>query len=95
MLDLLKNTEGDLVIAGNDLVIGVSDQQHREDLSIAEKGSIKQYPTAGVGARKFLEAEDPAGLLREIGLQFSADGMKVKSVGLDEQGRVKVEAPYA
>lgn len=94
MKDFLKDQTGDIVIAGNDLVIGYSDQQHREDLIVTEKGAIKQYPDAGVGAYKFLEAEDPAGLLREINLQFSADGMQVKKVGISDNGNIVVEAPY-
>jgi hypothetical protein len=95
MKDLLKDTSGDLMIAGNDVVAGYSDQQQREDLIIVEKGSIKQFPEAGVGAFKFLESEDGAGLLREISLQFSADGMDVKKVGVDVTGNIIVEAPYS
>lgn len=94
MKDFLKDINGDVAISGNDLLIGSSDQQHREDLILTEKGAIKQYPDAGVGAYKFLEAEDPAGLLREISLQFSADGMDVKKVGLDDSGKIIIEAPY-
>lgn len=95
MNDLIKDIDGDLAIAGNDIVVGYSDQQQREDLLIVEKGAIKQFPDAGVGAFKYLESEDGAALLREISLQFSADGMNVKKVGIDLDGNIVVEAPYS
>jgi hypothetical protein len=94
MIDLLKDTEtGDLRIEGDDLVLGVSDQQHRGDLLVTDKGAVKQFPDAGVGAQKFLEAEDKAGLLREIALQFGADGMTVRKLSI-EDGIIYPDAPY-
>lgn len=94
MNDILKDTDGDLLISNNDIVVGYSDQQHREDLLMVEKGAIKQFPGVGVGVFKFLESEDGAGLLKEISLQFSADGMDVQNVGLDNNGNITVIAPY-
>ena len=94
MKDLLHDTNGDLLIAGNDLVVGNSDLQHQQDLLLTEKGSIKQYPDAGVGSYKFLESEDEAGFLREIGLQFTADGMDVKELSVTADGKINVNADY-
>jgi hypothetical protein len=94
MKDLIKDNNRDLLIQNNDLVIGFSDQQHREDLILIEKGAIKQFPNVGVGAFKFLESEDAEGLLREISLQFSGDGMNVKSIELDNSGKIIIDAPY-
>lgn len=94
MKDFLKSDTGDFLIVNNDLAIGISDKQHQEDLLLTEKGSIKQYPDAGVGAYKFLESEDPGGLLREIALQFTADGMDVKELTLLPDGKIKVNAVY-
>lgn len=93
MKDLKKDINGDLEIANNDLVIGDSDDQHREDLLLCEKGSIKQFPDTGVGAYKFLESEDQSALLREISLQFSADGMNVKTVAV-QNGKIVIDAAY-
>lgn len=93
MVDLLKDMNADLQIVNNDLVMGQSDDQHREDLLLCEKGSIKQFPETGVGAYKFLESEDHATLLREISLQFSADGMNVKTVAM-QNGQIVIDAPY-
>ena len=94
MNDILKDTDGDALIVNNDIAVGYSDQQQREDLIMADKGSIKQFPGVGVGAFKFLESEDAAGLLREISLQFSADGMDVQKVAIDNSGNIIVIAPY-
>jgi hypothetical protein len=90
---LINSTDQDLVIENDDLVIGVSDKQHQLHLIMAEKGSVKQFPDAGVGAGSFLESEDQAGLLREISVQFTSDGMDVKSVGVID-GKIAVNAPY-
>lgn len=94
MTDLLLNTDGDIAIANDDLVIGYSDQQQQERLLLTEKGNIKQFADAGVGTLKFLEGEDVGSLLREISLQFTADGMNVKEVKLSDDGKILINAPY-
>lgn len=85
--------DGTLMIANGDLVIGDSDQQHQERLLLTEKGNIKQFPDAGVGALNYIEAEDPAELVREISVQFTADGMNVIEVKIDN-GQLLINAPY-
>lgn len=72
------------MIKENDLAIVVSDEQHKEHILTTEKGAIKQYPGIGVGLFTFLEAEDVAGLLREISIQFSADGMMVNKISMQD-----------
>jgi hypothetical protein len=93
MKDFVQNTNNDIAISGNDLLIDTSDQQQQERLLLTEKGNIKQFPMAGVGTLVFLEDEDETGLLREISMQFSADGMTVKKLKM-ESGRLNVNAPY-
>lgn len=96
MIDVLKDIagDGDLIIKNDDLVIGNSDLQHKQDLIVTEKGSIKQYPYAGVGAQTFLEAEDYPGFLREVSTQYTADGMRVEKLELTKQGVLNVAAAY-
>jgi hypothetical protein len=94
MKDFIKDADGDLLIKDNDLFIGNSDQQHQEDLLITEKGAIKQFLGTGVGIGKFLESEDPAGLLREINIQFTADGMKVNEIKITSEGKLSISADY-
>lgn len=84
MKDLKLDQSGDLMIKENDLAIVVSDEQHKEHILTTEKGAIKQYPGIGVGLFTFLEAEDVAGLLREISIQFSADGMMVNKISMQD-----------
>lgn len=94
MKDLLKDEDGDLLIKNNDLSVGISDKQHQYDLLLSDKGSIKQFPEAGVGAYKYLEGEDPAALLQEIALQFTADGMDVESIKFLPDGNLELKAAY-
>ncbi len=91
---LLDTATGDIKIDNDDLVIGLSDQQQQEHLLLTEKGNIKQFPDAGVGCLKFLESEDEGGLLREIGIQFTADGMNVKEVKVSSTGKILINAVY-
>lgn len=94
MKDLLKDSFGDVAIAGGDVVVATSDDKHRADLLLVEKGELKWAPAVGVGAQNFLEGEDVAGLLREINLQFSADGMTIKELRFLDDGRLAINAPY-
>lgn len=93
MNDVLLGEDYDLQIADGDLVVGLSDNQHQACLLLAEKGSFKQFPTMGVGLTNFLKDDSPADLLREVRLEFSTDGMKVKSLGM-ENGKLLIDASY-
>lgn len=92
MNDLILK-DGAIKTLNDDLYIGDSDQQQQSNLLLTEKGNIKQFPDAGVGALKFLESEDPAGLIREVSMQFTADGMDVKQVQYGN-GKLLINAPY-
>lgn len=93
MKDFLLDEDGDLLLNGSDINIGISNSQHREHLLLTEKGAFKQFPQVGVGAFKYLENEEPGALLREVSIQFSADGMKVEKVGF-ENGQLIIKADY-
>jgi len=93
MTDILLDQDGDIQINADDLVLGISDQQHKEHLLLTEKGAVKQYPEAGVGVFKFLESDEPSMLLREVSIQFTADGMKVEKVGFTNEG-LNIKADY-
>lgn len=94
MQDFLLDEDGDLMIEDGDLVIGFSDQQHQNDLLLIDKGNSKEFPELGVGIFKFLESEDRSALLREIKIQFNADGMNVTDVGYTEDGKIVFDAVY-
>lgn len=93
MKDILLTADFDLQIKDGDLVIGESNQQHQQCLILAEKGAYKQFPDLGVGVMTYLKDENPDELLREIRLQFSGDGMKVKRLAF-EGGKIQADADY-
>jgi hypothetical protein len=94
MKDFLIDSEtGDLAFANGDIKTGESDQQHQRLLLMTGKGAWKEFPATGVGAASFLEAEDPAGFLREVKAQFTADGMRVKKI-VFENNKLRIDANY-
>jgi hypothetical protein len=93
MTDILLNSDLDVAIRNGDLVLGESTSQQQQLLLITEKGSWKENPTVGIGAASYLEDEDPAGLLREIKLQFSQDGMAVNKIAFGNS-KIEIDANY-
>lgn len=96
MKDLLTSTStGDIQISGGDLVLGLSNAQHQEHLLIAQRGSIKQFPEAGVGIINYINEGDIDVMLREIRYQFEKDGMAVESISFDPNtGKLTHDAKY-
>jgi hypothetical protein len=95
MIDYLVDpVTGDLQIsAEGDLVRGDSTQQNQRALLFAQPGEYKQFPLAGVGLMNYLKDTDNNALLRQIRLQFSQDGMNIKSLAIID-GAIQVVAPY-
>jgi len=95
MIDLLLDTtDNDLLFdADGNFTTGTSDQQHQVLLLLLDKGSLKENPDAGVGAFKYLEAEQKGDFLRELRIQFSNDGMQVRKVAF-ENNKLSIDAPY-
>lgn len=94
MQDFLLDTDGDLRIVNDDVVYGESTNQHQQLLLITEKSAWKESPMVGVGARQFLENEDPAGLLNETRKQFTTDGMTVNKINYDVNKKLLIDAEY-
>ena len=80
MKDLILGEDGDLLSSHNDLYVGKSDEQHKHLLLTVQKGAIKQFPGTGVGIATYLESDDVGGLLREIAIQWTADGMTINKL---------------
>lgn len=93
MKDFLLDIDRDLLIKNDDLFIDTSDDQHREHLLLLEKGALKDNLGTGVGLTSFMENEDEAGMLREVSIQYSADGMAVKSVKYENNSLI-TQADY-
>ncbi|MBT1702964.1 hypothetical protein [Chryseosolibacter indicus] len=93
MKDFLLDFENKRLFENGDIRTGESDNQNKHLLIVSEKASFKEFPATCVGAANYLESEDVSGLLREVRSQFTADGMTVNKV-LIEDGKLKVDADY-
>ena len=71
---------GDLLLQNGDWVMGESTRQHQDHLLLAQKGELREFPTAGVGVHDWLLDETRNDLAREIKRQFEADGMDVLEI---------------
>lgn len=95
MKDLLLEVDtGEMACENGDLLVGISDNQHKQLLLKLNKGALKEFPTSCVGAANYIEAEDPAGFLREIRNEFKDDGMEVKKLGFDVNMLLSIDADY-
>jgi len=92
-MDLILDTDNDLDIIDNDLVMGDSAEQHQSLLLVSAKGEFKENPIATVGVLNFLEAENTNELLGEIRKCFAGDGMNVKKLAIDN-GKIIIDASY-
>lgn len=93
MIDLLVDSNNDLQIVNGDLLIGKSDGQHQKFLLMLEPGSVKEFPSVGVGITNFLESEDDGEMIAEIRKQFTGDGLAINKV-LVENGKIAIDANY-
>jgi len=95
MIDILLDpANNDLLLdAAGNIKLGNSDEQHQALLLLFDKGSLKENPDAGVGAFKYLEAEQPEEFLREVRMQFTMDGMDVTQI-VFEDNKLSIDAPY-
>ena len=91
--DILLDANFDLRIENGDFVIGESTAQHQQLLLMLNKGELKQYPTATVGAILYKNDEGPSEFIQEIATKFSQDGMNVNKIAV-EMGIIKIDAEY-
>lgn len=72
--DIQYGEENDLLVANNDLVYDVSDEQHIEDTINANPGWWKENFADGVGIRWYLNSDGQAQILaRSIKIQLTSD----------------------
>ena len=94
MFDIGLDSSEDLAIKNNDFVTTESTAQHQQQLILNNKGDFKQNPTVCVGAFNFLDDENYNELIRAISIEFSKDGMDVKSIKLNRDGYIISDAFY-
>lgn len=94
MLDYKQTPDGDLDFTNEDLSITESTTQHQRDLLLSGKGHIRQSPETGVDSIEYLQDNEPENYLRAVRIEFSNDGMNVKSVAVNQTGNLEIDAEY-
>lgn len=96
--DFLDDSNGDIAIVAGDLAIGFSDEQHVQDILVANKGEYKQHPLVGVGIANYLKSpislKSRRKLEKEISLQLEADSARSIIAEYSNEGKLKVAARY-
>ena len=86
MIDIGLTDAEDLSMDNGDFVAVESTAQHQRQLLLNNKGDFKQNPTIGVGVFAYFDDERFQELIRAVSIEFSRDGMDVKSVKLMPDG---------
>lgn len=94
MIDILLNENNELLFYGGDLESGESTEQHQQLLLLSNKGDWREYPTVGVGLVDYLKDDDLHTVLSDIKSEFQTDGMRIKTIALDESGNLNIDATY-
>ncbi|MBU4536992.1 MAG: hypothetical protein L6264_07280 [Weeksellaceae bacterium] len=94
MNDFLFDDSNAPLVNDGDFVVSESTYQHQKHLLMAEKGDYKQYPTAGVASKNYVERESPDEYARAIRQEFVADGMKVHTLAISPNLELSINAEY-
>ncbi len=92
--DILLTASFDLQIVAGDLAVGDGTAQHQQCLLLAAKGDYKQSPLIGVDLFRWLNDERPDDMMRELRLQFVADGMEINRLKLVPPSEITIDASY-
>lgn len=94
MTDIVLTEDEDIQVLAGDFTLSESTSQHQRQLILNNKGDFKQFPTLCVGAFEYFDDENFQGLIRAISVEFTRDGMDVKSVNLSPAGVIVSDAFY-
>ena len=94
MQDFRQDTNGDIDLTGGDIHLVESTVAHQRDLLFTGMGELKHSPTAGAGVHDFINDETPEAMLRMVRRKFIQDGQTVKSVKIDTNGQLVIDAYY-
>lgn len=94
--DFIVDSNGEMLIANGDFVVGESDQQHIEHILITYKGEWKQNPFVGIGLRSYLKAPKASTvvdqLTKNIRIQMKLDGFQLKTLKMEGLESIKIDA---
>lgn len=93
--DYLQDDNGDILIQNGDFIIGLSDNQHIEDIFQEFQGERKQFPFSGVGILSSLNAADVQGTINRAKAQLQAAGYQVDllDIYVDSSSKLRIEFP--
>lgn len=97
MIDLKQTADGDIDMTTGDVQWAATDratEQHKRDILLSAQGDYKSSPLVGVGIVEHLNGNDSATIRRDITIQLQKDGMTVRSVGIDTNGELTIDAEY-
>lgn len=89
--------EEDLLIAGEDFVLEVADQQNLQHLLLSQKGGYKEFPILGVGVKKYINSPDATSRLRlenEIDKQLTYDNFHVTTLDVNDLQNIRIDGNY-
>jgi UPF0288 family protein (methanogenesis marker protein 3) len=90
-IDVKRDANG-LITSG--VVIGDITFQNQELIIACEKGEIREAPDKGVGAANYVDDEEPDDFLKAINIELTREGMKVNSIGFNEENKLDIDAKY-
>jgi len=96
MIDYKQNEDNDcdLDFSSGDLQVTESTGQHQRDIILSSKGDIRDTPERGVGSILYIQDTGAQDYLRAIRMELAADGQKVRSVGMANDGSIIIDAEY-
>lgn len=94
MTDILLDKDNDLLFENGDLAVGFSDNQNQHLILMANQGEYKEFPALGVGIVEMLSNEDPDSVLIRAKRHLEYDGMKVRNIRFERNGKLIVDAKY-
>lgn len=95
-IDYLCGSDGDLLIANGDFVVGISDEMHIQDTIISDLGWWKENLQDGVGIDKYMKSTGQEQVLaREIKIQLENDGYTVNNPIVDFSNEKLIITPNA
>lgn len=91
-IDMLLDDDLDLIIENKDVVIGESDQQHSELITITFPGELKESPLTGFAAEKKLKSVYYSGkqFVRDLKAQHEADGYVDPEITFNNKGELEI-----
>jgi hypothetical protein len=94
MIDFLLDENGDLKFDNGDFATGYSDEQHQQNIMLANKGEFKESPELGVGLVAMLGDDLYTEFLIEAKKNLQYDGMTINNIKFMEDGKIEVYGAY-